>query len=190
MNDDSHELERRLEQATAPPGVDEAPLDPEIARLRAGWLALGELLEAAQPQSSPRPLAAERPWARAAIIATRPSPHTNWLLVVVAALAASLLIAISVTRHILSATPKTTPSALPSQFARDGVKPGHSPQDDGTTAVSDAELAWNSSLDQEIEQAGQAIMQLRQNQLASAAVSDQLQYQLENLRQDIEESPL
>ena len=55
MTDGQRELERRLERATARQCPAEDSLEPETAALRAGWLALGELLEAAQPQADPPP---------------------------------------------------------------------------------------------------------------------------------------
>ena len=188
MNDDPRELRRRLEQATARAGSDESPLEPETAALRAGWLALGELLEAEQRSSPPRPLG-EGPGVRAAGIGTRLTRRRRWLPIAIAALAASLLIAVSVTWHARGLKPATVPSTQPSDFAQNGAKPDAA-VNDGSTAAGDLELAWDSSLDREIEQAGQKIMQLRQDQLASAAVSDRLQYQLEDLSKDLEESPL
>ncbi len=54
MSADSNNEQRLLEQATtaeSPPGEE---LTPEARSLREAWLAFGQLLEAAQPQATPR----------------------------------------------------------------------------------------------------------------------------------------
>ena len=82
MTDDStRELERCLEQATARHGPEEASLEPETAALRAGWLALGELLEAAQPQVEP-------PLPRLPPLPAK--PRQRWLAATVAAMTATM----------------------------------------------------------------------------------------------------
>ena len=181
MTDDLKALERRLEQATARQCSGEDSLEPETAGLRAGWLALGELLEAAQPQVDP-PLPRLPP--------LRAQRRRRRLPVAIAALAASLLIAVTFAWHARWTKPAATPLPQRLEVAQNGPKPGSSAVKQASTAPSDAELAWESSLDQEIETAGQAIRQLQQDQLASATSSGRLQYQLENLRKDIDESPL
>jgi hypothetical protein len=45
MNEEMQDLQRRLEQATAPDCPAEALADPEVAAWREGWLSLARLLE-------------------------------------------------------------------------------------------------------------------------------------------------
>ena len=76
---------------------------------------------------------------------------------------------------------KTAPSTIhPTPAVKTSRKP----------AASGNVESWDDSLDQEIEMAGLAIHQVQQEQLASAAASGRVEYQLESLKKDIEDSPL
>jgi len=188
MTDGQRELERRLERATARQCPAEDSLEPETAALRAGWLALGELLEAAQPQADPPPrLLSLRPVQR----------RKRWLPVTMAVTAASVLLAVTVAWSVRGIRPAAIPSPQPSQVADGRIKPSPAAAkqtlprtaEQMPTASGNAET-WDDSLDQEIERAGRAILQAQQDQLASAAASGRFQYQLENLKKDLEDSPL
>jgi hypothetical protein len=117
-----------------------------------------------------------------------------------AALAASLLVAVTVISYLAAkkaANPdlaKTKPAASPNQHepavAHNSVTPDSSPTKKMPAAPNKTELAWNDSFDQEFESANWAIGQAQMDQFAFASKSGQMQYQLENLRQEIEDSSL
>jgi hypothetical protein len=183
-DDDLEELKRRMEQATKRRGLADDSLDPETASLRAGWLALGDLLEAAQPRNEPllgcAPL-------------TPRIRHGHWWLVRVATLAALVLIAVTVISFVPRARPTIAPFPRLSDVAGGSVRPGSS-SPESTPVVSDnaenAEIAWDDSLDEEVELAGQAIRQAQIGQLALVSTSGQIQYELESLRKEIEGNSL
>jgi hypothetical protein len=191
MTDDLGKLERRLEQATAPRCEAGDELDPEAASLRAGWLALGDLLVAAQSQVEP-------PMCSVPFVPA--SRRQRWMLLRFAALAASLLIAVSVISYLRGRKPTasnladTQPTANPMQHepavAQNPRTPDSSEVEKTPAAASMAEFAWNDSFDQELESAGWAIRQAQSDQFAFASKSDQMQYQLENLRKEFEDSSL
>jgi hypothetical protein len=191
MTDDVRELERRMQQATAPCFEAGTELDPEIASLRAGWLALEELLVVAQSQVEP-PMCC---------VPFVPTPRRKrWMLMRLAALAASLLITVTVISYLAGKKPTTSdlanakPAATPAQHepaVAQIPRTPDSPAPQKTPAVaSKAELAWNDSFDQEIESAGWAVRQAQLDRYAFASKSGQMQYQLEDLKKEIEDSSL
>lgn len=183
MTDDLRELERRLEEATASPNAAADGLDADTAALRAGWLALGELLETTQPaadvQLPPMPLP--------------PAPRrTRWAPVALAALAASLLVALTATwcaRGTKPVAPLPTPSP---EIAGNAAKPSAAPIQQKPVEPDDVEIAWDDSLDEEFAQASQAITQARQDWLATATTWRVYHFesQLENVKKDLDANTL
>ena len=181
MTDDTNELQRRLEQATAPRGAADDSWDPETTALRAGWLALGDLLDTAQPQDGPHwpamPPAARRHPAR-------------WYPLAIAALALSALIAVAVAWQLRGL--KVAPVTPSSQIAveRPRLSPSRSATNSSPTAARETTLAWDSSLDEAIERTGRVIRQVEEDQFALASASGQIHLQLQSLKNDIENNPL
>lgn len=180
MTDDLGQLERRLELATARHCPAGDSLEPETAGLRAAWLALGEVLEAAQPQ-------VELPLKRLPPLPAK--PHRRWLAATVAAMAASVLIAATVTWYVRRTMPEATVPPSRGAIANNEQTPS-APAKKTATTVHDTEFAWDDSLDQEIALAGQAIALAQRDQLASAAASNRVQYQMETLNKELDDSPL
>jgi hypothetical protein len=191
MTDDPKELERRLTQATARHDLAEDSLDPETTALRAGWLAFEELLEAAQPQ-------ANRPLPRPLVLPAR--SKKDWFAVTIAVLAVSLLIAATVTWSMRGVKPGTVPTVKPFELAHNGAKP--SDTNDGlktqlphataqpTPTISGNAASWDDSLDQEISAAAQAVAAVQQDWNAQAGSLLAIEYQLQQLRQDMESGTL
>jgi hypothetical protein len=136
MNDELHNLERRLEQATAPECPAEALTDPEVAAWREGWLALGPILESIEPPAEDLltkiipPASIVRP--------RRPVP------VVSALIAASLLIGISLFGLLRSASVLHEPSGDQNQVAR--TESVALPKD----ITGDDDLRWDDNWDQQL----------------------------------------
>lgn len=176
MTDDLRELERRLEEATASRDSAADNLDADTAALRAGWRALGELLETTQPEAEvsmpPMPLP---PDAR----------RTRWAPVAAAALAASLLVALTATWYVRGTTPAP-------KIAANAPKPSTEPIGQKPAVSDDLEIAWDDSLDEEFAQAGQAIIQSQQDWLASASTWRVFHFedQLEDFKADLDQSTL
>ncbi len=180
MTDDLGELERRLELATARRCPAEDSLEPETAGLRAAWLTLGDVLEAAQPQVA---LPLKR-------LPSPAKPYRRWLAATVAAMAASVLIVVTATWYVRGTKPTTTVSPSPAAIA-DNSRATPSPVKKQAGAASrDAELAWDDSLDQEIAAASQAIALAQRDQFASAPASNRVQYQMETLGKELDNNPL
>ena len=152
MNDRTHELERRLQQATAPEGppdksMDTASMDAETASLREGWLAFGQLLEAAQPMSDASALEELLPSPQAA----PGKASSRWKASLAAALAASLVIGATLAWNLMSKradiavedTDNKTPQPAPI-IAEDTVD----------------ELQWDDSLDDRLALVSQEIMRV------------------------------
>jgi hypothetical protein len=187
MTDDLRELECRLEQATARHSPAEEALEPETAALRAGWLALGELLEAAQPQADPPLLPLPQPAV----------PRRSLPAVTIAVLAASLLVAVTIAWSARG--PQSTamrlqsPSPRASHLADSGVTLSSSaaqqtPKTTTTQTLPAAnELAtWDDSLDQQISAVATALASVQEDWHAPLGGSSAIEYQLQQIKKDIE----
>ena len=180
MKSDWSEFELQLERATAAGQSSDVPLDPETASLREGWLALGQLLEAAQGADDPplelRPL--------------RRQERTAWRVAAAAALAASLVGAVTLawnwvnTRHVGDQTPASTHWA-----SRDSIEAKSAAQPSEPLSPG-AELAWNDPLDDEIALAGQEMILVEQDWYRFDQALDAVHYGLEQMHQDLENSTL
>jgi hypothetical protein len=194
MTDDLRELAERLERATAQPSGPEGPLDRETAALREGWLAFAELLEAAQGAAqerlpaSPPPLPRPDEGRSAPSVFPQARARSPWRAVAMAALAASLLLGLAVVWHAGRAKPRAKPSTL--RIAESHPAPPDLPAKQTLQAAAETAIAWDDALDQRIEQAGWEMAQVRQDWLAAGATSGLLRYQIEQVRQEIEDSPL
>jgi hypothetical protein len=163
----SGEFERRLELVTSERCPPQAALDAESAALRGAWLALGELIEGTQGEP---PRAAPASPLRPARRGKRRLP------VVAAALAGSLLIAVSIAWCLWPAgvrgrsplipapsTPLAVRQSEPSPAAPTSqVQPSRAP-------LRETDLAWEDPLDREIGVAARATVQVARNELALAS---------------------
>ncbi len=191
MSDELNELKRQMEQATAPRFEAGGELESETASLRAGWLALEELLVAAEAQIEP-------PMCSVPFVPT--SRRRRRMFRRLVALAALLLVAVTLISYLAgrkqtaSELAKTKPVPAPARhepvIARKTATPEPSPGKKTPAAPNKAELAWNDSFDQEFESVGWAIQRAQMDQFAFASKSDELEYQLEGLRKEIEDSSL
>jgi hypothetical protein len=186
VSDDPNEIQRRLELITTarlPPDVE---LDRESAELRATWLAFGKLLDAAQAGVG-RP--AQPLWSPPA------RSRRRWPLIAIAALAATVLLVVTVAWHLRGGTGSTashssaevathrSAAALPLAVSVAQPKP---------VAWRTASLQWSDSLDQQIDLAGRAMVQIRddqEDQMASATGPGLIQYELETIRKGIDAGP-
>jgi hypothetical protein len=185
MTDDLRELQRRLEQATECHGPSEESLEPETVALRAGWLALGELLEAAQPEAAPRvPPMPLRP---------APRPRRWPPTATVAVLAASMLVAVSIVWSARGFKPTAIPSLQSSHVAGGGTKLGPlaarqtpaTPSQQTTSASSNGET-WDDALDQQITAVANAMVSVQEDWHAPPGGLSAIEYQLQQIKKDIE----
>ena len=178
MNDDLGELQRRLEWATAPANMPdksadkslgESPDAAQIASLREGWLALGQLLETAQP-------APDEPLQLRCLQANRPAPRATWRWWKVAgitAVAAALTIGVTLAWSLMR-----NRSVDPTQPGRemvlesDGSKTQQPDTGLATTVAKQTELPdmsdadaldWDDSLDDQIALVGRRIIEVQGN---------------------------
>lgn len=177
MNDESNQLERRLEQATARRLPADTPLDSETAALREGWLALGQLLEAVETVSGPAaPLPAVPPG---------PPPRSWRVLSVVAALAASLLVAGVVAWKVFPTADSVqranvVPAPAPSKEAP------RLPANDLAKAETAKEMSWDGTLDEGITKAYQEFLRIEQDSDNFGRMSESVSTRLEELAQELE----
>jgi hypothetical protein len=188
MND-IKKLEALLEKATTRGDLTETDLDAETASLRAGWLSLSELIAAAEPEAilpkysplsnipQPQP--------------TFPKRHHH-IATVLVAMASAILVAVTIgvfTRNndsLIDSTQKVATTANPDKTDVSTTKQlpvSTQPKD----TANDTELAWNDTLDQEMESTRLAISQSWNDQLAAASHVD---YQIESFRKELEDSSL
>jgi hypothetical protein len=174
MNEETEQLQRQLERATAAGCEPDPSADAETAALRETWLALGQLLDAAAPVGDampemrcPRRLAASR-WSWAALAAV-----AVWLLI---AAGVAWLPAWSVPGQApveVAARPSPLPSAAAS-----------------AQTPAEAGLEWDDSLDEEIALAGQKILSIAQEPYRLRAIDSPIAERLKEMDRDLTESTL
>jgi hypothetical protein len=180
MNEELSKLEQRLELATGRDLPPESPLDPETASLREAWLALSQLLEAAE-EASPKP------------VKLRPMPpprHHGWRLAATAAMAVSLLVAVTLAWQLLPSRPTGRPTAERNEPSARLGKGGVAKAQGLHTEPVASLPAWEDSLDESIAQAQQAVVRLEQDWRAGGDGTDPVYDRLEQLRKEIGENPI
>lgn len=168
MSDELSKLQRQLEQATAADCPPEVPLDAETASMREGWLALGQLLEAAQPAPDEPPKLRPIP---------RRTARTRWRLAGIAGLAASLVIGVTLGWSLIVLRHSGSPSP-----PRGGVASQDMKQPD--------ELNWDDSLDQQIAQAGRQLISIQQDWYHLDDAFGPVHDGMEQMEKDIDDSTL
>ena len=193
MNEDTKKLEEQLEKATAEGDRMDGSLDAETVALREGWLALGRLIETAQPARDASP-ALQYP--AETVPARCRKPVGLKTLAGLATLAAALLVAAIATLSFVEDRPDAV-TARP-EIAQDerGGKQSTLPvlaqdapkQKNGTDA--DDVLAWDSSLDTEIATAGQEMLRIQADWYASDDTASSIYYRMEQMRQELNNNTL
>ena len=203
MSEETKKLEEQLEKATAPGDTIDASLDAETTSLREGWLALGQLIEAAQPTSARPPLAGPPELQYPAQPAPTPrrklaGPKT---LAALAALAASLLVAALLTWSFVGGLFVNGPQDQ--QIVQDQQNEAPAPatiekvpapvlvQDEQKSSDSAGDdLDWDAPLDGEIAAAGQEMLRIQSDWYASDDTSSAIYYRMQQMRQDLNDNTL
>lgn len=213
MSNEPKDLERRLEQATAPADAPDVPLDAETASLREAWLAFGQVLEAAQPApDEPLPLR---------IPVVRRDSRGHWWLAGSLALAASLLVmataawslffsgglpgrtsspagvAQSEPSHVEQLEGIAVESGMPAAPSRPSTLPPAPTPDARVIAENDAavdlatdELAWDDPIDEEIVLTGQVMVSIQQDWYDVDQAYGSVYQGLQQVEEDIESGTL
>jgi hypothetical protein len=173
VNDDLTQLERRLEQATTAGG---GPLDPQAAAWRETWLALGEMLEAASP--APPAVAPPMPAVRRGFA----QRVQSWAAVAVAAAAVAVTLVLAVRSH----------DDLPDIPAGGQLasKPAPAAPQPSPALKSNGDYAWDDPLDTSLAQARLAVLDVQRWEDAGPVRVEDLQYRLQLIEQEINETPL
>jgi hypothetical protein len=174
MNEDIEKLQRMLEQATAAEEASEDGLDPETASLREAWIGFGRLLDAAEASAVVSPLAL------ASLKGTVPVRPCCRLLPTAALLAASLLMGIVTAWMFQTPQRLVAPSGSPEQMAT---------VDTGSLTPTE-EPQWDDAFDEQMAQIDQQIVYVQQDADLLANASGSVQYQLEQMQQELESGGL
>jgi len=182
VSEDLERMQRSLERATSAKEAPQADMDPQTASLRKAWLAFGQLLEAAQPATD---LPLDR-WQ------TTPPParKRRWILPAAAVLAASLLIGVVTTWMLRAANQPQNPCPAPEQMVSTSnhVATPTSEQPAAVPTVNGSQ--WDDSLDEQLAQAGQQMAYAQQDQFPGADAFGLVQYQIEQVRAEIQADKL
>ena len=180
MSDELFELERRLTAATAPECPAYLLSDAETAAMREGWLALGELLEAAQPMLDEPVRLPEPPNRRLS---------ARWKLAATAALAATVLLGVMLGRRFVEGNRQGGIASTPEGVAV-GVERPNAPSEQPRTMPTEESLVWDDPLDEEIALAGQQIVRLQQDWGYLNDAFGPVYSGLEEMEDDLDESTL
>jgi hypothetical protein len=205
VNEENSELRRMLEDATAVGDETPASLDPETAALRKSWLRLSQLIacEAAAGSRSQIPDVAENPKAITEWI----EPQNEFVLRIerrnkarrlrwiVAAMAASLLIAagVTATMKVIEGLnqPQPAPRTNPPLIAH-ANKPSTDSSAENTPQqrVAADHLPWGDSVDDEITAVGRAAALVRQDWDSQSSGIGAVQTGLGDLEKELDQGPL
>jgi hypothetical protein len=172
MNADSLQEQQILEQATAAVDASEAELASEAQSLREGWLVFGQLLESVASPAPPRP---ERP--------TTAHRTGRRVVLAVVASAACVLICLGIARRWNDAT--SAGDASPVAVAENAAQPAVVAQQPSTATAAN-ETAWDDSLDEQIAQVGQNMIALHPTWSDRSSAFDAVQYELQQVEQEID----
>jgi len=195
VNDRTNDLERRLQQATAPecPSpelMDTELIDAETASLREGWLALGQLIEAAQPMSDASALEGLLPSPQAAPCKASP----RWKASLAAALAASLVIGATLAWNFMSK--RTEIPSLPTRdiavedTEREAPQPLPIVEENAVAENPIDELQWDDSLDDQLALVSREIMRIEGDWDCLDDAFSPAWEGIDQIEQDIEEDTL
>jgi len=183
VSDDLKRLHDRLDRATAAECSLDSVEDTETARLREGWLALGQLLEAAYPAPA-EPLELPQPAERKASVRRR--------LAGAAAVAAALLIGVTLV-WTLYGNGVSGGASRPTELAVAGAEPVE-PSVAGPSQVSPlpvaGELDWDDPLDDEIALAAQEVVRIQQDWSLLDDPFGPVHRGLDEMEEDLSQSPL
>jgi len=186
VSEDPNKLRSQLEHATAADGSPES-LDAETASLREAWLALGELIEAA-----------EREWKEPLEWRLPPSrwKERRWKVAGVAALAASLLIGLTVAWSLVRNGDSNGTTATPGETAPPREETLPAPGLNGPKLVVDEptpvdEFDWdNDPLDEQLAWFGQEIVSVQQDWDSLNNAFEPLWNGLEQMAEDLDDETL
>jgi hypothetical protein len=170
VNDEPNKLHEMLDRATAPTDQNPSGLDPETASLREVWLALGNLLEA-NSANSPNVVPSVSP-------STFSVPTHRWRIHGWLALAATIL--------ILAGLAALYFRPVANEPVGKDLPVAVHPDDEAETYSN--QLAWNDSLDDEINAIGEATLATRGDWYAQEVELNSVEKRLQQMEQDLGES--
>jgi hypothetical protein len=185
-----HTLQQVLEQATAVKITPAQGQDPEVALLRAAWLAFGQLLDSAEPREG-LPLV---------LPALSPARRWRWPRAVLGALAISLFVGIMVAWGLHGASQPANPPPVAPDLAVTTVQPAATaivpaPTPPGRELLAKdrsaaGNLKWDDSLDDEITLASQNVIRVQQSWSHRADAVDLLKDGLQEVVAEVEGNSL
>jgi hypothetical protein len=201
MKNDKRDMQRMLEKATDAGDVSQDELDAEAASLRDAWLAFGQMLETAQPDSDvsvhlpdAAPCAPLFP-GEAPIYAplllgekrTRQSPAPwHWHVRAASLLALILFIAIVTTWRMQYPQRQTDPDGTQPTMASTDHKAAPTKQPRGQTLAKADEPQWDDSLDEPLAQVSWQMACIQQNQTLRTDAFGIIEYKLGQLSKAIQ----
>jgi hypothetical protein len=188
MTDELRQLEAQLELATRPGAEPDGKLPPDTAALRAGWLALESLLDAAQqgmtPSLQPLPPTPARRFRRLKVAA-------------IAILAASMLFAVTLAAYLQTVKRIGNSGGAASDVAWKGIEQENrqtgmrkTELEGASSAMGHGEMAWGDTIDDEVESIQQAFQHSQHESSVLASASNEIQYRLAVLQSDFDENSL
>lgn len=192
-NNDSARLHDLLNRATAPADETSDELDAVAASLRRGWLALGRLLEGEQRAGGAAEGNDVEPirQARQRLRIDSPARAAIWFPWLIAAVAASVLIAASVTMIVRRFGGGTDVQLNPQQIAHDDKPRNYA---SGGSVLAHSTLAdrwqWGDTVDDDITAVSQATLVAQQDWYAQSSRVGAIQSGLDELESEMDQGKL
>ncbi len=179
MSDELNELHRRLTAATAPECPEHLLSDAETAALREGWLALGGLLEVAQPTLDD-PVRLRQPSERRL--------RVRWRLAAVAT-AALVLLGITLAWRWAEGNRRSGTSSSSGGLAI-GEEESEAASGRSFPMPTEDELLWDDPLDDQIASAAEQIAHFQQDWDYLDDVFGPVHHGLEEMEEDLQQNTL
>lgn len=200
MKYDKNNLQRMLEKTTDAGDVSPDELDPDSASLRETWLAFGQMLETAQPNSDLPLLSPNAPNSASLLpgetpiyaplplqekITRRSLALGNWYVRAASLLAVSLLIAVATAWMLRTPSQQANPGAEPQNASTDH-KTAPLRQPNARTPAKADEPQWDDKLDEPLAQVSWQLACIQQNRTLQTDAFGIIEYKLGQLSKAIQ----
>ena len=193
QNQDSQRLRQVLEEATAAdasvarraPSNGHCPLqpqDPEVASLREAWLAFEQLIRAADASAAAMP--------NVATSIAPPKPRRRRWLGVVAAVTATLLVALPLEWWMAAGKKVATPAPIAKQDKPRSVVAGTASATNGQKSVTTNLATWEDPLETQIALVSQQISNVEQSWRHRVDDVDLVQYRIDEVADSLQNDAL
>ncbi len=189
MSDEMNKLQRQMEHATTRDVKPETRLDAETSSLQDAWLGFSQLLESSGVEIDEAKLVAHAVADQSNDEVQRSTHWGRWMLAVVGALAASVVIGVGVVWLLAPTFDVAAPQTPSSSDVDNKTDDDTVPQSDDELPRTNSMMAWDNDIDSDIVYFQQRLVSLRETQAGDRRL-DTLYEKIDRLGREFEENSL